>query len=78
MSIVFIVLVGLLVLSGVNALIALVAATSGVSRNTTGFVVAAIGLLCVYVDFSVVPYIMAAFSFLFAVLPLLRSSHPGE
>lgn len=73
MSIVFVVLTGLLVLSGVNALIALAAATSGVARNVTAFVVAALGVGAFYVDFSVVPYIAAFASFLFAGLPLLFS-----
>ncbi len=73
MSIVFVVLVGLLVLSGVNALISLAARTSGVSRNVTGFIVAALGMGAIYVDFSVVPYIAAVASFLFVGLPLMFS-----
>ncbi len=73
MSIVFVVLVGLLVLSGLCALIALVAATSGTGRNVTGFIIAALGMLCIHFNFSTLPYVFAVLSFLFVGLPLMLS-----
>lgn len=75
MSIVFVVLAGLLVLSGLCALIALIAATSGFGRNTTGFIFAALGMLCIYYNFPTLPYVAATLSFLFVGLPLMLTRH---